>query len=68
MGRFALTAQAAILLGRVFCNIHNTHDESFRRAEAFTLGNTLTALTNVSLQEGRFRGIGICSPTTICYR
>jgi hypothetical protein len=69
MGRFGLTAQAAVLLGRVFRNMHdNTGGDDFRNDEARVLDNTISALTKVSLEEGRYRGIGVCSPTTICYR
>lgn len=69
MGRFCLTAQAGILLGRVFRNIHDYPDQDgLRDQEAKVLDNTIAALTQVSLQEGRFRGIGVCSPTTICFR
>ncbi|KAH7268302.1 hypothetical protein B0J15DRAFT_533763 [Fusarium solani] len=68
MGRYGLTAQAAVLLGRVFQNIHDTSAmEGFQESEARILDSTLIALTNVSFQEGRFRGIGVCSPTTICF-
>ncbi|KAF4460228.1 ATP-dependent Clp protease proteolytic subunit [Fusarium albosuccineum] len=68
MGRYCLTAQAAVLLGRVFRNIHDDPDiEGFHENEARALESTLVALTNVSLQEGRFRGIGVCSPTTVCF-
>ena len=69
MGRFCLTAQAAILLGRVLQNINDTSDEGgFRDQEAKVLDKKIAALTRVSLEEGRFRGIGACSPTTICFR
>lgn len=69
MGRFGLTVQAAVLLGRVFRNMHdNTGGDDFRNDEARLLDNTISALTQVSLEEGRYRGIGVCSPTTICYR
>jgi hypothetical protein len=69
MGRFSLTVQAAVLLGRVLRNIHDDPEiQGFRDSEARVLDDTLAALTNVSLQEGRFRGIGVCSPTTICFR
>ncbi|KAL7941885.1 hypothetical protein V8C42DRAFT_333996 [Trichoderma barbatum] len=68
MGRFSLTAQAAILLGRVFRSIHDFPVlEGFWQNDVKVLDNTLVALTNVSLEEGRFRGIGVCSPSTICY-
>ena len=69
MGRFCLTAQAAILLGKVFRNIHDpAYDQGTRDREAKLLDDTIAALTDVSLQEGRLRGIGVCSPTTICHR
>jgi hypothetical protein len=64
MGRFCLTAQAIIFLGKV---IRNITDES-GQDEAKVLDDTIAALTNVSLQEGHFRGRGVCSPTTLCYR
>ncbi|KAH6967597.1 hypothetical protein BKA56DRAFT_636383 [Ilyonectria sp. MPI-CAGE-AT-0026] len=67
MGRFCLTAQAAILLGKVFHNVQAPEQDEFRRQEAKILDDTIVALTQVSLEEGRFRGIGICSPTTICF-
>ncbi|UKZ45883.1 hypothetical protein TrVGV298_000076 [Trichoderma virens] len=68
MGRFSLTAQAAVLLGRVFRSIHEFPVlEGFWQNDVKILDNTLVALTNVSLEEGRFRGIGVCSPSTICY-
>jgi hypothetical protein len=69
MGRFCLTAQAVMLLGKVLQHINDhSGEEELRDHEAKALDNTIAALTNVSLQEGRFRGIGVCSPTTICYR
>jgi hypothetical protein len=69
MGRFCLTAQAGILLGRVFQLVNDTtNTDEFRHQEAIVLDNTIAALTQVSLEEGRFRGIGVCSPTTICFR
>lgn len=69
MGRFSLTAQAAVLLGRVFRSIHEFPvSEEFWQNDVKVLDNTLVALTNVSLEEGRFRGIAVCSPSTICYR
>ncbi|KAH6873945.1 hypothetical protein B0T10DRAFT_234210 [Thelonectria olida] len=68
MGRYCLTAQAASLLGRVFRNINDDPGiEGFREDEVKVLESALIALTNVSLQEGRDRGIGVCSPTTICF-
>ncbi|KAL7933864.1 fungal-specific transcription factor domain-containing protein [Trichoderma chlorosporum] len=68
MGRFSLTAQAAILLGRVFRNIQEFNVlEGFWQNDVKVLDDTLVALTNVSLEEGRLRGIGVCSPSTICY-
>ncbi|CAG9948054.1 unnamed protein product [Clonostachys rosea f. rosea IK726] len=68
MGRFCLTAQAGILLGRVFQLVNDTtNTDEFRHQEAIVLDNTIAALTQVSLEEGRFRGIGVCSPTTICF-
>jgi hypothetical protein len=69
MGRFCLTAQATILLGKVLRHvIDESSDGEFHENEAKVLDDTLAALTNVSIQEGRFRGIGVCSPTTVCYR
>lgn len=69
MGRFCLTAQAEILLGRVFQLVNDTtNTDEFRHQEATGLDNTIAALTQVSLEEGRFRGTGVCSPTTICFR
>jgi hypothetical protein len=69
MGRFGLTAQASILLGRVFRNMNdNPSDDDFRDHEARVLDDTIRALAKVSLEEGKYRGIGVCSPTTICYR
>ncbi|KAF4963483.1 hypothetical protein FSARC_8492, partial [Fusarium sarcochroum] len=68
MGRYCLTAQSAILLGRVFRNIHDySNIDGLRDQEAKALESALIALTNVSLQEGRSRGIVLCSPTTICF-
>lgn len=68
MGRFCLTAQTTILLGKVLRNVRDkSGQEEFRHHEAKVLDNTITALTNVSIQEGRFRGVGVCSPTTVCY-
>ncbi|KAH7305305.1 fungal-specific transcription factor domain-containing protein [Stachybotrys elegans] len=68
MGRFCLTAQAALLFGRVFRAIQEPHGASGARPlEEKLLDDTLSTLTNVSLQEGQLRGIGVCSPTTICY-
>jgi hypothetical protein len=64
MGRFCLTAQAIIFLGKA---LRNFNDES-GQDDAKVLDNTIAALTNVSLQEGRFRGRGVCSPITVCYR
>lgn len=69
MGRFSLTAQAAVLLGKVIRNVNETSPEvDFQAHEAKLLEDTILALTNVSFQEGRARGISVCSPTTICYR
>lgn len=69
MGRFCLTAQVEILLGRVFRHVNDTTStDEFRHQEATVLDNTIAALPQVSLEEGRFRGIGVCSPTTICFR
>ena len=69
MGRFCLTCQAAILLGRVYRNIHDNLDvDGFHDQEARILEDTIVALTQVSLQEGSSRGISLCSPTTLCYR
>ncbi|PTB39225.1 hypothetical protein M441DRAFT_196357 [Trichoderma asperellum CBS 433.97] len=69
MGRFSLTAQSAILLGRVFRSIHEPpFSEAFWQNDVKVLDSTLVALTSVSIEEGRFRGIGVCSPSTICYR
>jgi hypothetical protein len=69
MGRFSLTVQACILLGKVFRHTHESPEiDGFKAQEARSLENTLVALTNVSLQEGRSRGIVLCSPTTICFR
>ncbi|KAL7915502.1 fungal-specific transcription factor domain-containing protein [Trichoderma velutinum] len=68
MGRFSLTAQAAVLLGRVFRSIHEFPiSEGFWQNDVKVLDDTLVALTNVSLEEGRFRGIAVCSPSTICF-
>ncbi|KAL6904051.1 fungal-specific transcription factor domain-containing protein [Trichoderma evansii] len=68
MGRFSLTAQSAILLGRVFRSIHEPpFSEAFWQNDVKVLDSTLVALTSVSIEEGRFRGIGVCSPSTICY-
>lgn len=76
MGRFGLTVQAGILLGRVLRNLRDTttttheyspldgiHDE-----EAQILERTISALANVSAGEAQTRGIGICGVTKICYR
>jgi hypothetical protein len=69
MGRFCLTAQATILLGKILRNVNDESDQQASRDhEAIVLDNTIAALTNVSLQEGRFRSMGVCSPTTVCYR
>lgn len=69
MGRFSLTAQAAVLLGKVIRNVNETSAVmDFQAHEAKVLEDTILALTNVSFQEGRARGISVCSPTTICYR
>jgi hypothetical protein len=69
MGRFGLTVQAAILLGRVLRNIREaTSGNIFQEDEAKVLDSTIAALTRVSSEEGQYRGIGVCSPTTICHR
>jgi hypothetical protein len=69
MGRFCLTTQATILLGKVLRNINDeSSKEEFCEHEAKVLDNTIVALTNVSLHEGRSRNVGVCSPTTVCYR
>ncbi|KAL7972099.1 fungal-specific transcription factor domain-containing protein [Trichoderma sp. SZMC 28014] len=69
MGRFSLTAQSAIMLGNVFRSIHEPpFSEAFWQNDVKVLDSTLVALTSVSLEEGRHRGIGVCSPSTICYR
>lgn len=69
MGRFALTVQAAFLLGRVLRNCRAVRDENgLQEEEARILDKTILALTQVSLQESQQRGMGLCSPTTICHR
>ena len=69
MGRFCLTAQATLLLGKILRNVSDpSGQEEIREQDAKMLDTTLAVLTNVSLQEGHFRGMGVCSPTTICYR
>jgi hypothetical protein len=68
MGRFCLTVQALILLGKVLRHVNDNSGEEYRSHEAKVLDNTIAALTTVSLQEGRSRGFGVCSPTTICFR
>ncbi|CAI6087978.1 unnamed protein product [Clonostachys chloroleuca] len=53
MGRFCLTAQVEILLGRVFRHVNDTTStDEFRHQEATVLDNTIAALTQVSLEEG----------------
>lgn len=68
MGRFCLTAQAAILLERILQNINDrSSPEEFHEQEAKTLDDTAAALTSVALQEARMRGMTVCSPITACY-
>ncbi|KAJ5620585.1 hypothetical protein N7510_004569 [Penicillium lagena] len=68
MGRFAFTVQAAFLLGRVLRNGRIPLDENgFQEEEARILDKAILALTQISLQESRQRGMGLCSPTTICH-
>ncbi|KAL7924496.1 fungal-specific transcription factor domain-containing protein [Trichoderma austrokoningii] len=68
MGRFSLTAQSAILLGNVFRSIHEPpFSEAFWQNDVKVLDSTIVALTSVSVEEGRHRGIGVCSPSTICF-
>ncbi|RFU35948.1 hypothetical protein B7463_g416, partial [Scytalidium lignicola] len=68
MGRFNLLAQAANLLGQVLRHIcEHDADREFHAQEAEILERTLIALTNVSREESRTRGMGICGPTTVCH-
>lgn len=68
MGRFGLTVQAAVLLGKVLKYSRLlTSGYGFQEDEARILDNTVAALTKVSLLEGQHRGMGVCSPTTICH-
>ncbi|KAJ5579179.1 hypothetical protein N7450_008046 [Penicillium hetheringtonii] len=59
MGRFALTVQAAFLLGKVLRNFRAptgaTDGNSFHEEEANILDKAILALTQVSLQESRQR-------------
>lgn len=69
MGRYGLTAQAASLMGRVLHHINDTHKETaFYQEEDAILHRTLSALTVVANEEGRARGIGVCTPTVLCHR
>lgn len=69
MGRFGLTVQAAYLLGKVLrYNCLQANGHVIQEDEIRLLDNTLSALTKVSLIEGRDRAMGVCSPTTICHR
>jgi hypothetical protein len=69
MGRFCLTAQAIVLLGKVLQNVNDKPcPQNFRDDEAKLLDNTIAALTNVAYEEGRSRGVGVCSPITLLFR
>jgi hypothetical protein len=69
MGRFCLTAQATLLLGKILRIVKGPSGrDEFRGQEANFLDTTIAVLTKISLQEGQTRDIGVCSPTTICYR
>ena len=74
MGRFGLTAQAGILLGRTLRNVRDTLiipegiPLSLQQEEANTLKQAISALAEVSSEEARLRGIEICGLTKICYR
>lgn len=58
-----------MLMGKVLRNINDDPDQGeLRKQEAEMLDHTLAALTNVTLQEGRNRGVGVCSPSTLCFR
>jgi hypothetical protein len=62
-------AQAASLLGRVFHHLSNSKDDvAFSSDEAIILERALVALTTVAKEEGRSRGIGICTPVILCLR
>lgn len=62
-------AQAASLLGRVFHHLSNSKDDvAFSSEEAIILERALVALTTVAKEEGRSRGIGICTPVILCLR
>jgi hypothetical protein len=74
MGRFGLTVQAGILLGRALRNLRDAstmlQDSSlaFQNEEAEVLENAIFALAKVSSEEAQIRGIGICGLTKLCYR
>lgn len=69
MGRFALTAQAASLLGRVFQHLAGRKkDPGYAEQEAVLLDGALATLTVVAAEEGRSRGIGVCTPSVLCFR
>ncbi|KIM97257.1 hypothetical protein OIDMADRAFT_105644 [Oidiodendron maius Zn] len=74
MGRFGLTVQAGILLGKALRNLRDScsmpqgPSRTLQDDEAEVLENTIFALAKVSSEEARARGIGICGLTKMCYR
>ncbi|KAH8817476.1 hypothetical protein F5884DRAFT_779519 [Xylogone sp. PMI_703] len=73
MGRFGLTIQMGILLGRALRNYRDTllpaQDTSLdiQKDEAEILKGAISALANVTYDEAQIRGIGICGITKICH-
>jgi hypothetical protein len=74
MGRFGLTVQAGILLGKSLRNLRETLTlpQSASRAlqddEAKVIEMALSALSKVSYDEAQQRRIGVCGLTKLCYR
>lgn len=68
MGRFARFAQATHLLGRVLRHVSDTHaDTEFRTEERVQLYRTLSALANLTLQQGQNQPLEFCTQTATCY-
>lgn len=69
MGRFALTAMAASLLGRVIRHTGSSkHIYIPIEEDTVIIDRALAALTIVTQDEGLTRGFGVCTPTVFCHR
>lgn len=68
MGRYGLMAHASSLLGKALQHGHSSvNDANLSGEEAAILDRALAALTTVTHEEGAVRGIGVCTPTVLCF-